>query len=266
MTGREGVCHVSCSVYNPDDAGNSILFLLDITHSKLTEERFSDLTGKLRDLSGHIESGMEAERKRLAREIHDGLGSSLSALKMELSVMKRRLKASTQPEVIPVIENGLEAITGQIDSMVDLVRKLVTELRPGVLDELGLLATVRWFAADFQKRTGLEVAVNVYPDDFSLDPNLSTAIFRILQEVMTNIQKHAAASRVVIFLRKQNHQFQMRIRDDGIGIGEKALNNKRSFGIIGMQERIRLLRGKLSITGEKDKGTTVFIEIPIEKP
>ncbi|MEI6456929.1 MAG: histidine kinase [bacterium] len=246
---------VDCLV--PGKGTDCLMIITDITHRRQNEEKFTGLMQKLRDLSAHIESGMEKERKRIAREIHDGLGSSLSGLKMELSILRRSLQHD------PVVDKRIISMSQLIDSMVDLVRKLATELRPEVLDELGLIATLRWFARDFQVRTGIETGVNVFPKDFTLEPILSTTIFRIFQEIMTNISRHAKASRVTVFLRKQNHQLQMRVRDDGIGIREEEINSKRSFGIIGIQERVKLQKGHVRITGIPGKGTTIFIEIPI---
>ena len=178
---------------------------------------------------------MEQEKKRIAREIHDGLGSALSALKMELSLLRRRLEPGNSD---PEIEKQIRSMSALVEGTVDLVRKLATELRPEVLDELGLIATLRWYTRDFGERAGFTSGFTVYPKDFKLDPALSTAIFRIFQEIMNNVAKHSAAGRVTVFLRKQQHQFLMRVRDDGIGIHEEELNHKRSFGIIGMLDLV----------------------------
>jgi two-component system sensor histidine kinase UhpB len=249
---------IDCLV--PEKSRRCLVVITDITHRRQTEEKFNGLMQKLRALSAHIETGMEKERKRIAREIHDGLGSSLSGLKMELSVLRRSIGKDRETE------KRIGAMSELIDSMVDLVRKLATELRPEVLDELGLVAAIRWFARDFSDRTGIGTGVNVFPRDFTVKPALSTAIFRIFQEIMTNISRHSRAGRVTIFLRKKNHQFQMRVRDDGIGIREEDLNSKRSFGIIGIQERVKLQKGIVKITGIRGKGTTIYIEIPITDP
>jgi len=246
------------SLVNPDEY---IISILDMTYRRQTDDRMQGLTQKLRDLSAHIEAGMEQEKKRIAREIHDGLGSALSALKMELSLLRRRLEPGNSD---PEIEKQIRSMSALVEGTVDLVRKLATELRPEVLDELGLIATLRWYTRDFGERAGFTSGFTVYPKDFKLDPALSTAIFRIFQEIMNNVAKHSAAGRVTVFLRKQQHQFLMRVRDDGIGIHEEELNHKRSFGIIGMQERVKLLKGQMKITGIKGKGTTVLLEIPIQ--
>jgi len=243
------------------ERNNELQFtILDMTYRRQADERLHDLTQKLRDLSAHIEAGMEKEKKRIAREIHDGLGSTLSALKIELSILRRRLNPDSIDEKI---ENHIRSMSSLVDGSVELIRKLATELRPEVLDELGLLATLRWYARDFEGRTGISTGFNVYPKDFHLDPILSTAVFRIFQEIMNNVAKHAGATKVTIFLHKQHQQFLLRVRDNGVGIRDEELNHKRSFGIIGMQERVKLQKGQIKITGIPGNGTTVLIEIPI---
>jgi len=235
------------------------LTVIDMTYRRQAGERMDSLTRKLRDLSAHIEAGMEQEKKRIAREIHDGLGSSLSALKMELSILHRRL----DPEnVNQEIENHIRSMSALVEGSVELIRKLATELRPEVLDELGLITTLGWYTSDFKTRTGIITGFSVYPKDFKLDPVISTAVFRIFQEIMNNITKHAGATKVTIFLHKRHHLFLMRVRDNGVGIKDEELEHKRSFGIIGMQERVKLLKGQIKITGVRNKGTTVVLEIP----
>ena len=238
-----------------------LLTFIDLTYRRQSNERMLSLTQKLRDLSAHIEAGMEKEKKRISREIHDGLGSSLSALKMELSLLSRRLNPENQD---PEIAKHIRSMSVLVESTVELVRKLATELRPEVLDELGLLAALKWYTRDFEERTGIQTGFTVYPKDFRLEPKLSTAVFRIFQEIMNNISRHSKAGKVTIFLRKQQHLFLMRVRDDGIGIREEEMNNKRSFGIIGMQERVKLQKGQIKIHGIRNKGTTIVLEIPIQ--
>lgn len=243
-------------------SGEYRLIIQDMTYRRQAEERMQNLTQKLRDLSAHIEAGMEKEKKRIAREIHDGLGSSLSALKMELSILRRQL-VPLDPD--PEIEKHINAMSVLVESTVELIRKLATELRPEVLDELGLVATLRWYAKQFEARTGILTTYTVYPKDFKIDAAISTAVFRVFQEIMNNVARHSKATRVTIFLRKQHHQFLMRVRDNGSGIREEELNHKRSFGIIGMQERIKLQKGQMKISGVRKKGTTVVIEIPLNQ-
>ena len=237
-----------------------MLTMLDQTYLRQADERMQTLAGKLHDLSAHIEAGMEQEKKRIAREIHDGLGSSLTALKMELSLLNRRLGNEKRD---PEIEKHIRSMSALVEGTVDLVRKLATELRPEVLDELGLIAALRWYARDFGERTGITTGFSVYPKDFMLEPELSSVIFRIFQEIMNNAAKHSKATKVTIFLRKQQHLFLMRVRDKGIGINDEEASHKRSFGIIGMQERAKLQHGNIKITGARDKGTTIVLEIPI---
>lgn len=252
--------HTQAEGLNHAETNEFLLTVIDLTYRRQADERMHSLTQKLRDLSAHIEAGMEKEKKRISREIHDGLGSSLSALKMELSLLSRRLNPGKQD---PEITKHIRSMSVLVESTVELVRKLATELRPEVLDELGLIAALKWYTRDFEERTGIQTGFTVYPKDFRLEPQLSTAVFRIFQEIMNNISRHSRAGKVTIFLRKQQHLFLMRVRDNGIGIREEEMNNKRSFGIIGMQERVKLQKGQIKIHGIRNKGTTIVLEIPL---
>jgi len=236
-------------------------FLAEFTHGLPVDQRFTVLNQKLHELSAHIEAGMEQERKRMAREIHDGLGSSLSAIKMEMSVLKKILSPGRKfPKDAETVYRSMEHM---IDGSVALVRKLVTELRPEVLDELGFASTIQWYTGDFRLITGIETEVTIFPGDFMLEPALSMSIYRIFQEIMNNISKHAQASRVTVFIRKHNDRLELRVRDNGIGIREDETKNRRSFGIIGMQERTKLLNGQISISGTPGKGTVIHLEVPL---
>lgn len=226
------------------------MIILDITET-------TKLSQKLIELSTHIEASMEKEKKRIAREIHDGLGASLTAIKIELSLLKREITSS------PEIEKHISSMNNMIDNSAMMIRKISTELRPEVLEELGLIEALRYFSRDFKERTKIDIDFNVYPKDFKIDPTISTAIYKIFQEIMTNITKHAKASKVTIFLRKQKQQLNLRVVDDGVGITLKNFGDKRSFGIIGMQERTKLLKGKIDITGKRNVGTTIVVDVPL---
>lgn len=232
----------------------------DISEQQRAEEQLIMLTQKLRDLAGHIEAGMEKERKRLAREIHDGIGSALSAINMELSVLGKNISSGRTGKAIT---NQIQNMAHLVERSIDLVRNVATQLRPEVLDELGLIATLKWYSKEFENRTGILTGYIVFPKDFEIGTEISTAVFRIFQEIMNNISKHAAASKVTIFLRKQPHQLFLRVRDNGIGINESESSDRKSFGIIGMNERVKLLHGQMHITGIPGNGTTVEIEIPL---
>jgi PAS domain S-box-containing protein len=212
---------------------------------------------ELRGLSAHLQSLQEAERTAIAREIHDVLGQSLTALKMDISWIKNRLKG----------KDGLvaraEAMAGLIDQTIDTVRRLSSELRPNLLDDLGLGAAVEWHAEQFQKRTGITCRVTSNIGDRIIDETKSINIYRIYQESLTNIIRHANATHVDVDLNVDDRALNMTVRDNGRGIQEDEINNPRSLGLIGLRERALSCGGTISISGVKDSGTVVTVHIPL---
>jgi signal transduction histidine kinase len=200
----------------------------------------------------------EEERTRISREIHDELGQSLTALKMDLSWLVKRLGKEQKP----LLEKaGL--MSKLIDMNIQTVKRISTELRPGLLDDLGIAAALEWQAEEFKERTGIQCAVSVDPEDIALDRNRSTTIFRVFQETLTNVVRHADATKVKISLKQNNGDLILQVRDNGKGITEKQISSPKSIGLIGMRERVTFLGGKLKITGDRKKGTTVTVSIPV---
>ncbi len=228
----------------------------DVTAYKMYFEELRRSRQELRDLSSHIESLREKERTDIAREIHDVLGQSLTALRIDLSWLKKRISPS---------EKEMVEKTGIMDSLINeiifTVRKLSASLRPGILDDLGLGAAIEWQSAEFRKRTGYACRVEC-EEIMELPEDISVAFFRIYQESINNILKHACASEVGIVLRKNDNIVEMTIADNGKGISSNDLSNRGSYGIIGMRERVNSLNGNLSIDGIDGKGTTVRVRIP----
>ncbi|MHC4434072.1 MAG: sensor histidine kinase [Planctomycetota bacterium] len=227
----------------------------DISQRKQTEKELIQSRRRLRELASHLESAREMERTRIAREIHDELGQALTALKMELHWCLKRLpkdnkelleKAKTLPELV--------------DANVHLVQRISSELRPGLLDNLGLSAAVEWQAGQFQDRTGISCDIICEPNEIVLDHTRSTALFRIFQETLTNIIRHADATRVEIVLREKDGDVELMVSDNGKGITEKEIADPRSFGLMGINERVNSLGGSVAISGSK--GTTVRVSIP----
>jgi PAS domain S-box-containing protein len=210
---------------------------------------------QLRALSGHVESVREDERTGIAREIHDVLGQALTALKMDLALVARRLDGE------PLERVG--AMSRATDEIIQQVRRISAELRPGVLDDLGLLAAIEWQSHEFEKRTGTVCVVtsSIGDERFPRDP--STALFRIFQEALTNVARHAEAKRVDIRLSLADGAIRMEIRDDGKGITPSALTNRRSLGLLGMRERARRLGGRAEIATVAPHGTCVTVEVPL---
>jgi signal transduction histidine kinase len=212
---------------------------------------------ELRDLSMHLQTVREEERGRIAREVHDELGQALTAVKMDAAWLSRKASKSE-----PFVLEKLKSITDVIDSTIQTVKRISSELRPGLLDDLGLGAAIDWQTKEFQNRTGVECDASIYPDDITLNTDLSTALFRIFQEALTNIARHAHATKVAVNLQKKDGEVTMRVEDNGRGITKRQIDDPRSFGLIGIRERARFLGGKVELTGKRGRGTTLEVSIP----
>jgi len=232
------------------------IFANALARQRLQEERQRSID-QLRALTARLQSVREEERKRVAREIHDQLGQALTAIKLDLSSLVRGVPAAHSS----LLEKGTPLLR-LVDETIESVRRISTELRPGMLDDLGLAATVEWAAEEFAGRTGTKCLLDLATEQIAADPETATAVFRIFQETLTNVARHANASQVRIRLAEENGDLTLEVRDDGRGIREEELASANSLGILGMRERALLLGGTLTITGEPGKGTTVRIRIP----
>ena len=212
---------------------------------------------QLQRLAAGLLLAREEERTTIAREIHDELGQTLTALKMDTAWIGRRL-ADNMPE----IGAKLGAMGTLIDDTVVTVRRIATDLRPGILDDLGLAAAVEWQAQEFEHRTGIACALRGTVDQGAVDPLVSTAVFRIFQESLTNVARHSRASRVAVTLEHRHTDLVLEVRDDGIGIAAADASHVRSIGLAGMRERAQLVGGGFSISGAPGAGTTVLVQIP----
>jgi signal transduction histidine kinase len=229
----------------------------EIAEHQTTEDLLRESEETLRALAAHVQSVREEEQIRIAREIHDGLGQALTGLKMDLTWLKGKLASDQKP-----LANKIESMHGLIDDTIHSVRKIASGLRPEVLDEVGLAAAIGWQARDFQLRTGIRCKVDVPADSDGLDPSRSTAVFRIFQEVLTNVARHANATRVDVCMQLDADVLKLEIRDNGKGIPEEAIQSPKSLGILGMRERVLPFKGKLEINGSRGKGTQVAVSIP----
>ena len=214
---------------------------------------------QLRSLSAHLESVREEERTHIAREIHDELGQMLTALKIDLSWLTPRLPK--EQELLLVKTKSMYQL---IDMAIHTVQKISAELRPAVLDDLGLSAAIEWQAGEFEKVTEIRCEFSSNPEDIVLDQDRSTAIFRIFQEALTNVIRHANATKVKASLIEEAGKIVLRVRDNGEGIEKKQIINPKAFGLIGMRERARFWGGEVKITGTPGRGTTVAVSIPLE--
>jgi len=234
---------------------------LNIMERKLAEAQLKESREKLRNLLAYLQSVREHERTAFAREIHDELGQSLTALKMDLHWLGNKCREN------PPMVSKTKSMLKLIDRTIQTVKKICIELRPGVLDDLGLTAAIEWQAREFQNRSGIACDLFFNPEEIILDTNRSTAVFRIFQETLTNVARHAEASRISVTLEQRNSHLIMEVRDNGKGIREEEIFDSESFGLIGMRERALYLGGEFQISSCDDGGggTTVIVSIPLER-
>ena len=225
------------------------------------QERLKKSHEQLRALSVYLQHVREDERSRISRQVHDELGQALTGIKMDLYWLASRL-----PKQLRAVRDKTKTMSAHIDSTIQTVRRISTELRPGILDDLGLVAALEWQAAEFQKRNAIKCEVVSEVVEPILEEELNTAFFRIFQESLTNIIRHANAKRVDVRIWEQDANLLIEIRDNGRGISENDLANTRSIGVLGMRERASLLGGEITISGVPGQGTTVRERIPREQP
>jgi signal transduction histidine kinase len=219
---------------------------------------------QLRSLSGYLQSAREEERIRIAREIHDEIGQVLTAVKMDLALLARELPASGDKLSREEIQQSIRATVTLVDNALQTMHNIIRELRPEVLDHLGLKSALEWQIQEFQTRTRIECSFESDIEDAELDPERSTAVFRILQETLTNIARHANASKVDVELRRENNSLLLDVQDNGQGISESNVANSSRFGILGMRERARALGGSVEVRGNPGQGTRVSARIPLQ--
>jgi PAS domain S-box-containing protein len=235
----------------------------DITRSKRAEEALMHSQAELRQLSAHQERIKEEERKRIAQEIHDELGGLLTGIKAYVSVsVDRAIRAGTVPDPLLVDATNLA------DTAIKTVRKVISDLRPSVLDQLGVWAAIEWYLQQIGERAGLQCESRIDPEATSvaLGQERSTMLFRVIQETLTNVVRHAQASRVTIDAVREDGCVLVTVIDDGKGIDTDRLLNRESWGILGMYERTRHFGGELKIAGTPGRGTTVVLKLPLEHP
>ncbi len=234
----------------------------DVTELKRTENQTQVYKEQLRALSARIETLREEERTRISREIHDELGQMLTGIKMDLRWMEHRLEEFGDDRRINPILDKLVAATELTDATVKTVQRIASELRPGILDELGLPMALQYEAGRFEERTGVACRLVAPDDTIRLRPEVATAFFRIFQEALTNVNRHAKATAVEAELRVEVDGCRLDIRDDGKGMSGVDLANPHSLGLLGMRERANLLGGVVSFSPRAGGGTVVTVQIP----
>ncbi|MDQ3664988.1 MAG: HAMP domain-containing protein [Acidobacteriota bacterium] len=238
----------------------------EIAERERAEGQLRNSREQLRALSAHLQSVREEERTRLAREIHDELGQLLTGMIIDLSWLEEKLSAANGATPSPSLVAKVRSLLQLADTTVDTVRRIATELRTGLLDDFGLMAAVEWQTQEFQSRTGIKCDLVINLDGTDLDSTYSAAVFRIFQEALTNVARHAEASSVSIVLEKNEGQLILQVEDNGKGVTEEVLANTLSLGVVGMRERALILGGEVEIRGVRGKGTRVTARIPHPNP
>jgi PAS domain S-box-containing protein len=230
----------------------------DITEKKIAEDLLRKSRKQLRELSKYLQTSREQERAGIAREIHDDLGQSLTAIKMDAVWLKSKI-----PEDRAELHIKAEDTIFLVDSAIKTVKRISSELRPGLLDDLGLSAAIEWQAKEYQKRSNINIDVTIEPEEIVLSENLSIAIFRVCQETLTNVIRHAGATEARVRLTKNSQLIELEVTDNGCGISDQSLFKKNSFGLIGMRERVHAIGGKISISRLQKGGTKVAVTVPL---
>jgi signal transduction histidine kinase len=235
----------------------------DITERKAAEEKLKASSEQLRALSARLQSAREEEGARIAREIHDELGGALTSLRWDLESVDKVISESGDQPQLQALRERIEAMLRLTETTISNVRRISAELRPGILDDLGLVEAIEWQAGQFQARTGITCRCDCSLENLDLGREQSTAVFRIFQEALTNILRHAQATSVDITTKVEAGEFVLKIIDNGRGITENEKSGAQSLGLLGMKERARLAGGKINVTRVEGEGTMITVRVPL---
>ena len=258
LDGSQFHCLITTTMLDLPNGMVFLTFFQDLTAQQEAQFRLEDSEAKLRNLAAHLLHAREEERKTVAREIHDEIGQNLTAIKMELQWIQKRVNPRSSP-----VMNKIQNTVGLVSQTIQLVHRISSELRPVILDDLGLAAAFEWLGGDFSKRNGIPCRVDVLIPGSQIAGRSAIALYRIVQEALINIAHHAKATRASVEVWEEDGCLHIRVIDDGIGITMEQASAPDSFGLIGIRERVQGLRGKVSITGQDEKGTTLLVVIPL---
>ncbi len=225
-----------------------------------SQHELKQLNQELRSVSAHLEKVREEEQARIAREIHDQIGQQLTGLKMDISWLKRMTNNKAEPQSIL---NKLDEISGNLDETVRIVRKVASDLRPSILDDFGLIDALDWHSKEFSSRYGINVHFKSLVKEIKIDPVKAIGLFRIYQEALVNVARHAEAKNVITIFEINDNQSSLSISDDGKGFDSSS--RKKTLGLLGMKERAQMIGGTFTINSKPGKGTGVFISVPIQQ-
>lgn len=263
-TGRETPVEATAApiVNDAGEAIGRVLVFRDITPRRVAEEELNRSRDQLRSLAARLETTREEERTRIAREVHDQLGQMLTGLRMDAAWINKRVAACADAALREPLSERLASMIELLDDTVKTVRRIAAELRPGVLDDLGLPAALEWQAREWQARTGVEceLACAAAP---AVPPDAATALFRIFQETLTNVARHAKATCVKARLAHEAGALLLEVRDNGCGVTDEGLRRSKSLGLVGMKERAAMVGGEFRIVGVPGGGTMVTVRVPV---
>jgi len=258
--GEEFPIEASISQIQGDGGKLYTVMLRDVTERTRAENALKSSQEELQQLSANIQNIREEEKTRIARELHDDLGQLLTALKMDVSMLESALRDNGAPAELHL---KTQAMHGLIDATVASVRRIAADLRPVMLDDLGPVPAIEWLVSDFTKRYGIAVTADLLQDDSAFNAAGGTALFRIVQEALTNVARHAEAKHVTLQLQRDAEQYVIRISDDGRGVEPAAIRRDKSFGLLGIRERARLFGGTVSIDTEPGRGFSLTVSLPL---
>ncbi|MBI5858720.1 MAG: PAS domain S-box protein [Sphingobacteriales bacterium] len=238
--------------------GNIMVIGRDITERKKAELKLQESFKAIRTLTEHLQNIREEERAHIAREIHDELGQQLTVLKMDLSWINKKVGTKDEP-----VKARIKDLLTMIDETVKSVRRISSELRPSLLDDLGLVAAIEWQLKEFEKRFEIKTSFSHTDSEIQLRETIKTGVFRIFQESLTNVARHSRAKKVAVSLTVQNNSLILSINDNGAGFEKKILGNKKTLGILGMRERTSMMGGTYEIISKPGEGTSVVVKIPL---
>lgn len=260
MRRKDGVCvDIEINAKFLSD-GRFLAFIRDITERKKAENELNNSYKAIRKLTSHLQQAREEERKHIARNIHDELGQLLTVLKMDISWLSKKIKALNVPAITEKTDEVLELLNNTVQS----VRRIAADLRPGLLDDLGLTAAIEWHLGEFGKRTGIQTHFITGEGHLNLPAEQATSLFRIYQESMTNIARHADATEVTVELIMENQFITMRVSDNGKGFDLATVGKRKTLGLLGMKERAEMMDGSFSISKNADGGMQIEVQLPLQ--
>jgi PAS domain S-box-containing protein len=261
-TGLQFPIYITVARVNLEDGPASIGFFTDITERKKAESELKESREQLKNFAAHLQTIREEERTYISRELHDNLGQSLTALRIDLHNIIAEINDKNISGNLDNIIKQSHDLISIIDSTIQLVRNIARDIRPSILDNLGLLAAIDWQIREFSKRSGIKGRIITTLDKIDIESKHSSGVFRIVQESLTNVLRHSQANKVTIKITEKNNYTLIEIKDNGCGINESEINSVKSLGLLGMRERALIFGGELTVKGEKTMGTKIILKIP----